>query len=332
MEERAPGEIEVSVIIPTRNSAHLIGRALESVQAQTFTRWEALVVNDNSEDDTVDVVLGFHDPRIRLMNFNSGGIIAACRNLGIRNSRGRFVAFLDSDDKWYPPKLARSLEVMRGDVDLVAHGLVYVKDGKVWKEKLCGPKSRATYDRLLYSGDCSITTSAVVVRKACLEQAGGFIEDSADALKKHRVEKIEGFEGAPIHIGAEDYDLWLRLAKSGAKFEFLNEMLGEYHLHSRNAGRAVPSIISSQMAVLERHFAEVPHPSLWERVRRRRRKALVFYAAARNLQEGGKKAQALRLYCKATFGFPVMLKLYAATCLTLLQWFLQPFNGKRFSR
>src|SRR5207244_12748269 len=106
-------------------------------------------VNDHSEEDTVEVVARFEDPRVRLVNFKSGGVIAASRNYGIRLSRGRIIAFLDSDDLWYPSKLERCLRAMTAEVDLVAHGLIHVRNGRVWKKVHPGPNERATYEALL---------------------------------------------------------------------------------------------------------------------------------------------------------------------------------------
>jgi glycosyltransferase involved in cell wall biosynthesis len=123
---------------------HLIGRCLSSVVAQSFTDWEAIVINNYSEDNTIDVVEGFHDERIHLVNFRNNGIIAASRNEGIRRARGEFVAFLDSDDWWYPPKLER----IRGyatDADVLYHDLdIYSVRGRKrfvrnWRRQLARP-------------------------------------------------------------------------------------------------------------------------------------------------------------------------------------------------
>ena len=113
----------VSVVIPTYNHAAFIGTALSSVLAQSNADWEALVVNNFSTDDTVAIVAGFADPRIRRIDFANRGIIGASRNVGIREARGEFVAFLDSDDQWLPDKLARTLECMDRGVDLVCHAV-----------------------------------------------------------------------------------------------------------------------------------------------------------------------------------------------------------------
>lgn len=307
----------VSVIVPTYNRATLLERALASVRAQTYRDWEVIIVDDHSDDDTAEVVAGFNEARFRFVQFHSPGVIAAARNHGIRLACGEIVAFLDSDDLWYPTKLERCLASMTPDVDLVAHGLVYVKDNAVWGQKRCGPAERATFERLLYEGTC-ITTSATMVRKCALDAVSGFIEDPIDLVRDFR----EGKRSAdnPVHVGSEDYDLWLRLAKSGARFVFVDDMLGVYLLHSGNSSRAIRSIIDSQLAVLERHFATIPCDTIRERLRRSRRVGLMFYAVARSLQDEGRRIDALKLFWEAARRWPLIPKLYAAVVLTVCGW------------
>ena len=100
----------VSVVIPTFNHAKFLKKALDSVVAQTFQNWEAVVVNNFSTDNTIEVVNSFADPRIKLFNFSNNGVIAASRNHGLKEAAGDFIAFLDSDDVWYPNKLQKCVE------------------------------------------------------------------------------------------------------------------------------------------------------------------------------------------------------------------------------
>jgi glycosyltransferase involved in cell wall biosynthesis len=103
----------ISVIIPTYNRAHLVGRAIRSVLAQTFQDWELIVVDDGSSDNTEEVVCSFQDPRICYISHevNRGG--SAARNTGIKVARGEYVSFLDSDDEWLPEKLEKQLACFR---------------------------------------------------------------------------------------------------------------------------------------------------------------------------------------------------------------------------
>jgi glycosyltransferase involved in cell wall biosynthesis len=95
----------VSVIIPCYNRADIVRYTLDSVLAQNYRNFEAIVVDDGSTDNTRSVVAGYTDPRIQYVYRENGGLSAA-RNSGLNAARGEFVAFLDSDDGWHPWKLA----------------------------------------------------------------------------------------------------------------------------------------------------------------------------------------------------------------------------------
>ena len=84
----------VSIIIPCYNHAHFLREALQSVQMQSFSDWEVVVINNYSKDETIAVVTSFEDSRIRLENFHNNGVIAASRNRGIALARGRYIAIL----------------------------------------------------------------------------------------------------------------------------------------------------------------------------------------------------------------------------------------------
>jgi glycosyltransferase involved in cell wall biosynthesis len=109
---------EVSVIIPTYNSANYLTQAVDSVLAQTFRDNEILVVDDGSTDETEDVMRRYNSP-VRYIRQKNGGV-ASARNRGIAESRGRYIAFLDADDTWYPIKLERQLAALdnRSDCQL----------------------------------------------------------------------------------------------------------------------------------------------------------------------------------------------------------------------
>lgn len=248
----------VSVVIPTYNHAQFLRKALDSVCNQTFTDWEAIVVNNYSEDDTEAVVASFVDPRIRLEPFRNNGIIAASRNLGIKLSRGEYIAFLDSDDSWHPKKLARSKVVLDEGNDLVCHGEIWMKNDVEFRKVFYGPVERSNYHSLLFGRNC-ISTSAVTVRKTCLEKVGGFSENAAFAM-------------------VEDYELWLKLSSAGFRFAFIDEMLGVFNIHSANNSRAVVRQMHAELAVLEKHFSQRGKWSFSDKLRRLRRLGRVYFA------------------------------------------------------
>jgi glycosyltransferase involved in cell wall biosynthesis len=118
----------VSVIVPTYNRAHVLGRAIRSVLDQTYPNLELVVVDDGSSDDTEDVVQAFGDARISYLRHDANRGGSAARNTGIRAAAGDYLAFQDSDDEWLPDKLSRQLEVFATAEDerlgLVTCGLI----------------------------------------------------------------------------------------------------------------------------------------------------------------------------------------------------------------
>ncbi len=119
-----PGPPAVSVIMPARNAAAFVAEAIASIRAQTFRDWEAIIVDDGSTDGTAAILeeLARQDPRlvcIRLDAATGGTGAAAARNAALRRARGRYIAFLDADDLWYPQKLARQMALFRAGAGMV---------------------------------------------------------------------------------------------------------------------------------------------------------------------------------------------------------------------
>ena len=117
------GSPVVSVIIPTYNRAHLIGRAIRSVLDQTYQDWELIVVDDASTDDIPGIVKGFTDGRVKYIRHDENKGAAAARNTGIQAARGAYIAFLDSDDEWLPEKLERQVQAFESSDAQV--GVIY---------------------------------------------------------------------------------------------------------------------------------------------------------------------------------------------------------------
>ena len=107
------GEL-VSVIMPTYKCGRFIVESVRSVQAQTYQNWELIIVDDRSDDGTVELVLNLikEDPRIKLFQNEANSGAAISRNVALRNAKGRWIAFLDSDDLWEPTKLEKQIRFM----------------------------------------------------------------------------------------------------------------------------------------------------------------------------------------------------------------------------
>ena len=102
----------VSIIMPAYNCDRFIREAINSVLAQTYTAWELLIVDDCSTDNTTDIVGQYTDPRIHYLRNEQNMGAALTRNRALREAKGRYIAFLDSDDLWLPEKLEKQIAFM----------------------------------------------------------------------------------------------------------------------------------------------------------------------------------------------------------------------------
>lgn len=200
----------ISVVIPTHNRADLLPRAIKSVQHQTWTDLEIIVVSDGSEDDTKAVVeaLAKEDPRIKFVEYfpARGGNIA--RNTGIEHAVGEIVAFLDDDDEFVPEKLEQQMAVMESDpeIGLVYTGVrvIYVNEGVEYSSV---PKAEGDLSSEILLDNSIGTTSTVMVRRELLLQAGKF----------------------DIQLRAlQDFDLWIRVCQL-CKVGFVPEEMIRYY-------------------------------------------------------------------------------------------------------
>ena len=109
----------VSVIMPSWNTGKFIAESIQSVIDQTYKNWELLIVDDCSTDNTDQVVASFNDDRIRYLKNKKNSGAALTRNKAIREARGEWIAFLDSDDLWFPKKLERQIKFMKKNKKLI---------------------------------------------------------------------------------------------------------------------------------------------------------------------------------------------------------------------
>ena len=191
-----------SVVIPVFNRAGALGRAIESVRAQTFQDFEIVVVDDGSTDDPKSVIETFADPRIRFFRqSNAGG--GAARNRGIDEAKGVFTAFLDSDDVFLPHHLDSMHALLEGTTQVVGYARVRVDrgDGRIFLKPPRGKEPEeemASY--LLCDRGFTPTITMVLPREA------------AARIRFH--EKLRA---------AEDTDFAIRLTQAGYSFRMLQE-------------------------------------------------------------------------------------------------------------
>lgn len=232
----------VSVIVPAYEAATTIEDALESALAQSLSDLECIVVDDGSSDATSAVVrsVAGRDPRVRFFRQANGGP-AAARNLALRHAQGAWVAFLDADDYWLPGKLECQLAAAAGADVVYSDAYLAVNDVRVGTYSSRWPPARqgeAMFEYLLTHPN-PVALLTVLVRRQALIDVGGF--------------SIEW-------RCAEDLDLWLRLAQTGRRFQYVDVPTCEYRLRPRSLSANRPRHLSEEWRLFS-HWADRLHGS-----------------------------------------------------------------------
>jgi len=225
----------ISVIITTFNRANFLKKAIESVLNQTYLDFELLILDNNSTDNTEEMVKSFNDERIRYIKHQPLNISQA-RNLGVKEARGEHIGFLDDDDEWLGNKLESQLSVFeKGDSNL---GLVY--GGFVWIDSQ-GREIKKHIPRL--KGQ---------ILKDFLSQKDGLIGSASNPLlRKEVIEELGGYNEKVIT--GEDWELYLRLSEK-YDIDFSPEILLRIRCHfGRRLGDKLKGAANLEKMVLERY-------------------------------------------------------------------------------
>lgn len=221
----------VSIITPSYNAERLIAGTLRSVLEQTWQDWEVLVVDDCSKDNTRNVVADFvqQDPRIRLIALDkNNGAPAAPRNIGVREARGKWIAFLDADDIWHPDKLALQMSAAQ----------------KYGAEFLSTQMKDFTDDNLLSFEPVRTALAGSVSFKQ--QRIKGRIPTSSVLVKRELMLRFP-FNEDIRYKAVEDYHCWLRILRSGVQHWKVQYPLLNYR-------RIVGQISGSKRYMLERMY------------------------------------------------------------------------------
>ncbi len=314
----------VSVIIPTWNRASLLGTAIDSVLGQSYRDLEVLIVDDGSVDATESLVRRYRetDERIRYVRQEHRGISAAM-NTGIRESRGQYIARIDSDDQWLPELLETEVAILDARPEI---GLVYSKGQ--WAKSDLTPLEDTIGHALHFPADTKNDTVrsmlwgdptssiTVVVRRECFDRAGMFDESLA---------------------ASEDWDMWLRTSVY-YRFFFVDRVLALIRSHDSNTtnvqSESFAAFLGLRVRVLDKFFARtdlVPEiaalktmayrnlfvfeGNLWLGAGNRRR---AFRAFARALRRGGAPGATLTRILWFTVATRLLSKTQAGR--RLMQW------------
>lgn len=249
----------VSVIIPCYNQAHFLRESIESLQKQTLSEWECIVVDDGSKDQTAEVVrmAADSDPRIKYCYQTNKGLSAA-RNRGLRIARGDYLLFLDADDLIEHEKLRISVEILQINqgIDALASAFRYFRNGdqntlfcnkngnlSPWAEQVWADP-RPFLEKLLVFNFMSV--NSVVIRASAAQKIGAFNE----ALK-----------------ALEDWEYWLRGACQGVTFQFHDEPSTRslIRVHSASMSYDEKTMLRAEI-VMRRHVGSIMPNNLLKRI------------------------------------------------------------------
>ncbi|RYX82794.1 glycosyltransferase [bacterium] len=199
----------VSVCIPCFNTEKFVAEAIESVFNQTHSNVEVVVVDDGSTDGSVDVLKSFGDKIIFEANPNRGA--CATRNRAFELSSGKYIQFLDADDRLVPTKFERQLPFLEsGEADLVfCHGFLF-GDDRPMRPKKAKVMSPVGVDSGVYCLRQGLSTEGPLHRRECIERVGGFRE----GVKR-----------------AQEYDLHVRIGATNIKIHYIDDYLCEHRNH-----------------------------------------------------------------------------------------------------
>jgi glycosyltransferase involved in cell wall biosynthesis len=227
----------VSVIIPSYNRAHIIGKAIQSVLNQTYSKLELIVVDDCSRDNTENVVKSFQDGRVIFLRHEKNKGACAARNAGINAARSEYIAFQDSDNEWLPEKLEKQMAAFSSASPSI--GVVYTS---FW---------------LIDNGLRTLFPSPLVkltegnIHHALLET--NFVDTSTAIVRKECFEKVGMFENLPR---LQEWILWLKISKH-YHFKHVNEPLVNSYVQPDSISHNVNAVIVARKYILEKYFREI---------------------------------------------------------------------------
>ncbi len=227
----------VSVVIPVFNGEKTIRETIESVLNQTLTDFELVVINDGSQDGTLDIVERIPDSRIQVFSYPNVGQ-STSRNRGIEIAKGDYISFIDADDLWTPDKLEAQLQALQANPKA---GVAY--SWTDWIDESSQLLGKGSYN----------TEQGAVFTKLLLND---FVANGSNVLiRRQALTEVGGFD--PSVTPAEDWDLWLRLA---ARYEFVAVRSPQilYRISPNSASFNVWKMEASSLQVIDKAFAVAP--------------------------------------------------------------------------
>ncbi|MBS1517382.1 MAG: glycosyltransferase [Bacteroidetes bacterium] len=231
----------ISIIVITYNRSGLLAKTVRSILAQTYRKFELIVVNDGSTDDTVEILESIGDVRINHVNEGKIGNLSKLRNIGIKKASFEYIAFCDDDDLWVENKLEVQLKYTKDHKFICSNAAVIDENDKVIKEN---------YFDL-------IKENFIIDKKYLLQDGNSILTSSLLVEKKILTENNILFDEIFITNYCEDYELFLRLSEHSG-FLFINENLVLKRLHSSVSGGYENNLImlNSSVSILKSYVGK----------------------------------------------------------------------------
>lgn len=229
--------LDLTVVIPTFNRSHELVRALDSLVAQTDGDFEVIVCDDGSTEDIASAIQSFLGRlRLRLIRIENSGGPARPRNVATHAATTRWISYLDSDDWWYPSRMARLRTELTDDRDIVYHALLIERADH---DSAAKPVHGAEIGEAMRNQDPIWH----------MIRFGNPLATSGTTVKRELMIGIGGFDESRDLASVEDFDAWLRLAAQGARLHFVSEALGAYWVGSDQI-----STFNTRQFERQRHF------------------------------------------------------------------------------
>lgn len=240
----------ISVLLPVHNRAQWVGRAVESVLAQRYAPVELIVIDDGSTDGTPVVLERFGTHLVRVQQPRRGAY--AARNLGLRHARGELIAFIDSDDRWYPDRLVRQLPLLDapdvglvfGDAALTDYREPVPARGRFSAFQITPPRRGWVTRHFAYGN--FVPMSSVLVRRRCLEELGGFQETP------------------PL---SADYPMWFRISLR-YRLDYVPDPVFEYAVHRDGMSQDLVASLRARIGLFSGLLADTAEPRISDELRR----------------------------------------------------------------
>ncbi|MDO5555280.1 MAG: CDP-glycerol glycerophosphotransferase family protein [Clostridia bacterium] len=218
----------VSIIMPVYNTQKYIKQSIQSVIDQTYQNWELIIINDGSTDDCLDIINVFNNEKINVINLKKNNGIANARNIGIKNAKGKYVAFIDSDDIWKNYKLEKQIQFMQDkDIAFSFSGYDRINEDETKLIRKVNVPNKINYKQAL--GNTIILTSTVIIDIEKIEK--NKIQMPKLKIAEDTATWYSILKTGIIAYGYNDYVIKYRCRKSGISSNKFKSVINQWKLY-----------------------------------------------------------------------------------------------------